>query len=600
MFKTSSKARSASVPVPFLSQPFGRDPVLLGTTFGIVSALGYTGTNMALRAVADRPDLDWAAWVSCLKALPAAAVAWLLVGWHVAAGRPGLPPRRLVIPLVATGLAMQFGGNLAFQWSLSVAGLALTVPLCFATLILSGALLGRMYLAEGVTPRSAAAMGLLLAAIVLLSAGAEDAAQASGSTEAPVQWTRITLAVVAAAASGVAYGASGVVIRRMVTQRLSLAATLVLLSTAGFVALGAMCLIRMGPRALLATPPGDFGLMLLAGSLNAAAFFAVSAALKYLAVVHVNLLNASQTAMCAAAGVLMFGETLTGWLVAGIGLTIAGLMLLDRKRPAFDVQRIRKQGSVRRVECHAELPSTSDRALELAAREVLDTPCLVLAGIQTGGRGRGANRWWAGPGALTFSLIVEAAELRVPAERWPKLALTAGLAVSETIGELVPGAPIGLKWPNDVFLAGRKVSGILVEVPSSRSGRLVLGIGINVNNSLAGAPDGLRASATSLVDETGRRFDLTDVLVGVLARLDREFAGLAAADVDLSERWRASCMLEGQTLAVTTGEDRVAGVCAGVDRDGALLVDTSTGRRRIYSGTVTLLGTGDRHDPLFV
>lgn len=264
---------------------------------------------------------------------------------------------------------------------------------------------------------------------------------------------------------------------------------------------------------------------------------------------------------------------------------------MDNRRAAFDLNRIRAETPVCRVEYHRALPSTSDRALEVAAREVLDTPYLVLAEDQTGGRGRGTNRWWAGPGALTFSLVLEAGRLRVPPERWPKLALTAGLAVSDAIGELAPGAPVGLKWPNDVYLEGRKVCGILVEVPSSRSGRVVLGIGLNVNNSLAAAPPELRATATSLVDETGRRHDLTAVLVGVLERLNREFAALAGADVDLSERWRASCVLDGQPLTVAAGEEIIEGVCAGIDRDGALVIETVTGTKRLFSGTVTVAGS---------
>jgi BirA family biotin operon repressor/biotin-[acetyl-CoA-carboxylase] ligase len=241
------------------------------------------------------------------------------------------------------------------------------------------------------------------------------------------------------------------------------------------------------------------------------------------------------------------------------------------------------------VECHKVLGSTSDRALEIAGREVLDTPLLILAEVQTGGRGRGTNRWWAGPGALTFSLVLEAGRLSVPAERWPKLALAAGLAVGETIAELAPGAAVGLKWPNDVFLQGKKVCGILVEAPSSRQGRLIVGIGLNVNNSLSGAPPELRNTATSLLDETGRRHDLTSVLISLLHRLDHEFAALADADLDLSERWRASCVLEGQSLRVSAGDERIDGVCRGIDRDGALVIQTIHGPRRVYSGTVTLL-----------
>ncbi|HUG93912.1 MAG TPA: biotin--[acetyl-CoA-carboxylase] ligase [Planctomycetaceae bacterium] len=267
---------------------------------------------------------------------------------------------------------------------------------------------------------------------------------------------------------------------------------------------------------------------------------------------------------------------------------------LDACEADFDLARIRAGTDVRRVECHRVLASTSDRALELASRDVLETPFLVLAEVQTGGRGRGANRWWAAPGALTFSLIVEAARLRVPPERWPKLALTAGLAVSDTLSELAPGAGRGLKWPNDVYLAGRKIGGILVEVPSSRSGRVVLGIGINVNNSLAEAPRELRDLATSLLDETGRRFALTDVLIGVLARLSREFAALAGADVDLSDRWRATCLLAGRRLTVAAGDETIEGLGLGIDRDGALVIETAHGPRRVFSGTVN---STDRDTP---
>lgn len=554
--------------------------------FGVVSALTYTGANIALRAVADRGGFDWAVWVSCVKAVPAALAAWLLVAWRAGRGLPALPPRRLVVPLVVTGLVMQFVGNVSFQWSLSLGGLALTVPLSFASLILTGAVLGRIVLGEPIGARSSAAMAVLMLAIAVLSVGAEGATEAL--TRDATFWT-IAVAVLSATAAGVAYGACGVVIRRTVTARVSLSAALVLLSTAGVVGLGALSLIRSGPAQLLATPADDFAIMIAAGTLNAVAFFAVSAALRHIPVTEVNLLNASQTAMCAIAGVLWFAEPPTVWLYAGVLLTMAGLVLLDNGRRLFDVERLRRETFVRHVEVHRQIGSTNDRALELAAAPQIETPLLVLAETQTGGRGRGANRWWTGPGALTFSLVLDAERLNLPSGRWPKLSLTAGLAVCEALAETVNGAAIGLKWPNDVYLGGRKLCGILVECPSAAAGRIVVGIGINVNNSLATAPSDLRLLATSLFDETLQRHDLNDVLVCVLARLEAELAHLAAADADLSHRWRAYCMLQDLPLSIAGPAERISGICRGIDRDGALLLETAAGITRVFSGVVTRL-----------
>lgn len=152
----------------------------------------------------------------------------------------------------------------------------------------------------------------------------------------------------------------------------------------------------------------------------------------------------------------------------------------------LDVQRILSATSVRTVEYHDELTSTNDLALQLVSGQPL--PLLVVAERQTGGRGRGGNKWWAAEGALTYSLVVDAAALRLEQRSWPRVSLTVALAISDTLDELLPNRAVQLKWPNDVYLQGRKVCGILVETAPRFPGVLVLGIGVNVNNSLAAAP----------------------------------------------------------------------------------------------------------------
>ena len=252
------------------------------------------------------------------------------------------------------------------------------------------------------------------------------------------------------------------------------------------------------------------------------------------------------------------------------------------------VSEIVAQTFVREVEFHAEIGSTNDRALDLAAAEVSpSTPLLIWALQQTAGRGRGANRWWAADGALTFSLLLDTAALNIPQERWPQVSLTSGLAVCAALQGLVPHATVNLKWPNDVFLDGLKICGILVEIPPRQSGKLVVGIGINVNNSRTKAPPEIAAKATGLCDVAGRTWELTDVLIQVLLELDDHLRLLSHSDPQLADRWNELCFLKGRLVEHTVGDRVTLGVCRGVDRQGALLLQSETGSSRVLGGVIT-------------
>ena len=252
------------------------------------------------------------------------------------------------------------------------------------------------------------------------------------------------------------------------------------------------------------------------------------------------------------------------------------------------IARIVAETFVKQVEFHAEIGSTNDRALDFAAAEVAsETPLLVWALQQTAGRGRGANRWWASEGALTFTLLLNTQDLGLPQERWPQVSLTTGLAVCAALQELLPQADIALKWPNDVFLHGRKICGILVEVPPRQSTKLVVGIGININNSLTQAPAELWPNATALCDASHRTWDLASVLIQVLQQLDRHLRQLAANDPELPQRWQELCFLRGRLIHHTVGDRVTIGMCQGVDQQGALLLQTESGLSRVMGGVIT-------------
>ncbi len=256
----------------------------------------------------------------------------------------------------------------------------------------------------------------------------------------------------------------------------------------------------------------------------------------------------------------------------------------------IDVSRLLSESCLRHVEWLDHVDSTNDRAIAVARTPSLELPILIGADRQHAGRGRGANRWWSADGALMFSMIVDMPSLGLSTTEWPRFSLVTGLAISETLSRLVPSALVGLKWPNDVWLDGRKVCGILIEQGDRIPDRFVVGIGMNVNNSFQDAPDEQRCIATSLTDvSAGVLFSMTDVLIAFLAQWSSLVSQLADGSVNLVERWSLRCVLTGHPVTVTSGNQETTGVCSGIDDDGSLLLRTAFATERCYAGTVRLL-----------
>jgi len=207
--------------------------------------------------------------------------------------------------------------------------------------------------------------------------------------------------------------------------------------------------------------------------------------------------------------------------------------------------------------------------------------------VQSEGRGRRGRRWVASPGAgLTFSLLWRFdAGAPVPGG----LSLVAGLAVARCLERLgVEG--VQLKWPNDVLVLGRKIAGILVElVPGrGRTPAAVVGIGINVQApDRSELPPGVEACglAEALGDAPGRN--------ALLAATLREFEALfdvyaAAGFAAFRQAWLQRNAHAGLPVVITGEAQELAGTCVGVDDDGALLLATEQGERRVLAGEVSL------------
>ncbi|MEZ6047934.1 MAG: biotin--[acetyl-CoA-carboxylase] ligase [Planctomycetaceae bacterium] len=250
----------------------------------------------------------------------------------------------------------------------------------------------------------------------------------------------------------------------------------------------------------------------------------------------------------------------------------------------FDLRQIARETFLENIDFHQSMDSTNNQALRLAQEPNLSLPCLVLAEKQTAGRGRGNNQWWAQPGCLTFSILLDTTPFKKP-EHLPLIALATGWAVANVLEEYTPSRSVQLKWPNDVYLSNRKICGILTEMPHQH--RVVVGLGLNVNNSFYSAPDELKSKAISLFDELGNEYPLGMILIDILTQFEILWRQLIEGDCHFIQQWPTRCLLTNRLITHEAGEKQTIGHCRGIDEIGALLLQTEQGTERILGGTIT-------------
>jgi len=225
------------------------------------------------------------------------------------------------------------------------------------------------------------------------------------------------------------------------------------------------------------------------------------------------------------------------------------------------------------------LPSTNTEATSQAARGAAEGLC-VVAREQTQGRGR-QERVWISPldAGLYFSIVLRP---RLDRAAWPLLTLMAALAVRDALRETC-ALETDIKWPNDLLAGGRKLCGILAEIVETEQGRAcILGIGINLNDRAF--PPELRARATSIEGATNAQADRERLLRALVNYLGRRYEQLhlPAGHTELIEDWSAhSSYARGKRVRVQTATGMFHGATRGLEPDGALRVEISTGEIRI-------------------
>ena len=245
------------------------------------------------------------------------------------------------------------------------------------------------------------------------------------------------------------------------------------------------------------------------------------------------------------------------------------------------------------VEVHEALASTQDRARELARAGTPDGT-LVVAGVQTGGRGRLGRHWGSPAGGLWMSLVLRPAfEARLAS----RITQTAAVGVAKALWEI--GVEARIKWPNDLLVGGKKICGILAESSAGHAGgpanerRLdyaILGVGMNANLDPAdlGVQD---REITTIRSELGRDTDLLDLLRALLTNLAVEMGRIGDFRAVLDEWRNLNCTL-GENVRVRRFGKTIEGWAVDLTGDGALLLATGGGTVEVFEGEIEHLKQG--------
>ena len=218
-----------------------------------------------------------------------------------------------------------------------------------------------------------------------------------------------------------------------------------------------------------------------------------------------------------------------------------------------------------------EVSSTMDVARELAKKGA-EEGTIVIAEVQTHGRGRLSREWLSPEGGIYFTLILRP---RISPAYAPRINLMAAVAVAATLRKLF-GLNAQLKWPNDVLIEGKKVCGILAEMDAEMDvvNFVNIGIGINANISIPR----FGKTATSLRDALGRAISRKEFLRALLLEIERWLPLLMTAD--LLEEWKKlSATLNREVRVMSLGEE-VEGQAIDIDATGALILKGKGGSLR--------------------
>lgn len=230
--------------------------------------------------------------------------------------------------------------------------------------------------------------------------------------------------------------------------------------------------------------------------------------------------------------------------------------------------------------------STNLRAMELAKNGAPEGT-VVIADSQSEGRGRLGRKWVSPRGVNLYTSVI--LRPNIPPHKAHAITLVSAVAVAETVGGLCE-KKAEVKWPNDVLLDSKKVSGILTEMSSEtdRVNFMVVGIGINADMSVKDAPFEIKSVATSIREKTSAPVDRVRLAADLYSNLEKWYKIFIKSGLPpVLKAWKDYFVKEGKPITIKGLTQTIKGICLGVDEEGALLLRKPSGEvERIISGDV--------------
>lgn len=250
-------------------------------------------------------------------------------------------------------------------------------------------------------------------------------------------------------------------------------------------------------------------------------------------------------------------------------------------------QGLKTRAIGKEIHLYREVRSTNTLATDLAQQGAAEGS-VVVAETQTAGKGRLGRTWISPRGNLYLSVILRP---NIPPHKAPLLTLMGAVAVASAIRKQL-NIEAAIKWPNDIFISGKKVGGILTEMSAEpdRVKHVVLGIGVNVNMDISELPPQIRQVSATLSAETGKKIDRSLFLQRLLSELDRWYHVFLMNEAAVLKEWENLNITTGNRVAVSGLGGALEGTAQGIDAEGRLILKLDDDSLRLVAaGDVTIL-----------
>ncbi|MBG9909945.1 biotin--acetyl-CoA-carboxylase ligase [Bacillus xiamenensis] len=216
---------------------------------------------------------------------------------------------------------------------------------------------------------------------------------------------------------------------------------------------------------------------------------------------------------------------------------------------------------------------------------------LVVSDHQTNGKGRLQRAWYSPNGTgIWMSLILRP---EIPLHKAPQMTLLASVAIAEAIAQETGLSP-SIKWPNDILLNGKKVVGILTELKAEADQvhAVIIGPGINVNQTAEDFPDELKGIATSLRMELDKKVDRAALIQTIMSTFEKRYDEYRKHGfAPIKQLWESFAVTIGKRIVARTFHEQYIGTALGINDEGILLLETEDGIQKIYSADIEIKST---------